>query len=212
MGNVRSAVSFPTFKTSNSKSQLPQSLRRSGLCSAVGSAPRSAPRTCTTLQVRRYRLVDCDCWPVTLNLHSHADPGALSSAPATLRDPRGSCTCDIECVRSCVGAWVVCTCVRSCVRAWCCVWRGWRWLTSFDLTFDVPTGTVGRQSLPRSQSAFDDIFQSAHERGRGVVTLSLSNHFAITPRPSPPVVPFDRKGSQSPCWIPVRKTRLFSPV
>ena len=97
---------------------------------------------------------------------------------------------------------MVCTCVRSCVRAWCCVWRGWRWLTSFDLTFDVPTGTVGRQSLPRSQSAFDDIFQSAHERGRGVVALSLSNHFAITPRPSPPVVPFDRKGSQSPCWIP----------
>ena len=85
-----------------------------------------------------------------------------------------------------LGAWVVCTCVRSCVRAWCCVWRGWRWLTSFDLTFDVPTGTVGRQSLPRSQSAFGDIFHVAQESGRGVVALSTANHFAMTPRRSPP--------------------------
>ena len=156
------------------------------MCSAVGSAPRSAPRTCTTLQLRRYRLVDYDCWPVTLKLHSHANPGALSSAPATLRDPRGSCTCDVECVRSCVGAWVVCPCVRLCVRACCCVWCGWRWLTSFDLTSDAPTGTVGRQSLPIRQSAFGDIFHVAQESGRGVVTLSTANHFAMTPRRSPP--------------------------
>ena len=114
---------------------------------------------------------------------------APEPAPATLQDPRGSCTCDIECVRACVGAWMVYPCVRSCVRACCCVWCGWRWLTSFDLTSDAPTGTVGRQSLPISQSAFDVIFHLAHESGRCVVALSTANHFAMTPSRSPPNVP-----------------------